>query len=119
MPAARGSSAAWSPGSASIVFAAFGLFVGYLVPSENVMQLIGPALALLAFIGGLFLPLDQLRHTLQTHRQVHPGLRGRRARPRALLTRERSSGAVAQRRRVAGIFAVGAVCRFRRDTARV
>ncbi|MGW4092901.1 ABC transporter permease [Nocardia sp. NPDC004750] len=41
----------------SLVFAAFGLFVGYLLPSENVMQLLGPVLAALSFAGGLFMPL--------------------------------------------------------------
>ncbi|MEO3938849.1 ABC transporter permease [Dermatophilaceae bacterium Soc4.6] len=41
----------------SLVFAAFGLFVGYLLPSENVMQVVGPGLALLAFGGGVFIPL--------------------------------------------------------------
>ncbi|PXX60313.1 ABC-2 type transport system permease protein [Nocardia tenerifensis] len=41
----------------SVVFAAFGLFVGYLLPSENVMQLLGPVLAALSFAGGLFIPL--------------------------------------------------------------
>ncbi len=42
------------------MFAAFGLFMGYLLPSENVMQILGPALALLSFAGGLFVPLDQM-----------------------------------------------------------
>ncbi len=42
----------------SLVFAAFGLFMGYLLPSENVMQILGPGLALLAFGGGLFTPLE-------------------------------------------------------------
>lgn len=40
----------------SLVFAAFGLFMGYLLPSENVMQVLGPALAVLSFAGGLFVP---------------------------------------------------------------
>ena len=44
----------------AVVFAAFGLFMGYLLPSENVMQILGPALALLSFAGGLFVPLDQM-----------------------------------------------------------
>ena len=44
----------------TLVFAAFGLFMGYLLPSENVMQLLGPSLALLSFAGGLFVPLDQM-----------------------------------------------------------
>ena len=43
----------------SLVFAAFGLFMGYLLPSENVMQFLGPVLALLAVRGGLFVPLDE------------------------------------------------------------
>lgn len=42
----------------SIVFAAFGLFMGYLLPSENVMQVLGPGLALLSFAGGLFVPIE-------------------------------------------------------------
>ncbi len=42
----------------SVVFAAFGLFMGYLLPSENVMQILGPVLALLAFAGGVFVPLE-------------------------------------------------------------
>ena len=43
----------------SLVFAAFGLFMGYVLPGENVMQMLGPGLALLAFLGGLFVPLDK------------------------------------------------------------
>jgi len=42
----------------SIVFAAFGLFMGYLLPSENVMQILGPVLAGLAAIGGLWFPIS-------------------------------------------------------------
>jgi ABC-2 type transport system permease protein len=42
----------------SVVFAAFGLFMGYLLPSENVMQILGPVMAGLAFIGGLWWPID-------------------------------------------------------------
>lgn len=49
----------------TLVFAAFGLFMGYLLPSENVMQLLGPSLALLALAGGLFTPLDNFSHTFQ------------------------------------------------------
>lgn len=47
----------------TFVLAAFGLFIGYLLPSDNVMQVIGPALALMAFAGGLFVPLDQFSNT--------------------------------------------------------
>ncbi len=41
----------------SFVFAAFGLFMGYLLPSENVMQIIGPVLAVFSLFGGLFVPV--------------------------------------------------------------
>jgi ABC-2 type transport system permease protein len=43
----------------SLLFAAFGLFLGYLLPAENVMQLIGLILALLSFAGGVFIPVSQ------------------------------------------------------------
>jgi len=36
----------------ALVFSAFGLFIGYLLPSENVMQIIGFALMLCSFGGG-------------------------------------------------------------------
>jgi len=42
----------------SIVFGAFGLFMGYLLPGENVMQVLGPVMAGLAAIGGLWFPID-------------------------------------------------------------
>jgi ABC-2 type transport system permease protein len=48
---------AWA---ASLVFASFGLFMGYLLPSENVMQVIGPVLGVFSLLGGLFVPLSLL-----------------------------------------------------------
>jgi ABC-2 type transport system permease protein len=42
----------------ALVFASFGLFLGYLLPSENAMQIIGPVLGVFALIGGLFVPLS-------------------------------------------------------------
>src|SRR6478752_7252212 len=50
---------------ASLVFAAFGLFMGYLLPSENVMQVIGPVLAVFALFGGLLVPLALLPSIMQ------------------------------------------------------
>src|SRR5262245_5137690 len=50
----------------SLVFAALGLFFGYLLPSENVMQILGPLLAVMAIFGGIFYPLDTAPHVLQT-----------------------------------------------------
>jgi ABC-2 type transport system permease protein len=49
----------------AIVFAAFGLFMGYLLPSENVMQFIAPVLSVFAFFGGLFVPLSLFPSTIQ------------------------------------------------------
>ena len=49
----------------SLLFAAFGLFMGYLVPTENVMQLMSLALTLLSFAGGLFIPVSQYPHAIQ------------------------------------------------------
>lgn len=49
----------------SVVFGAFGLFMGYLLPSENVMQILGPVMAGLAALGGLWFPIDP--HTLIGH----------------------------------------------------
>jgi ABC-2 type transport system permease protein len=50
-------SAAFIAWLGSIVFAAFGLFMGYLLPSENVMQVLGPLMAGLAALGGLWFPI--------------------------------------------------------------
>lgn len=40
----------------SMLMAAFGLMVGFLLPAENAMQVMGMALTLLAFAGGVFIP---------------------------------------------------------------
>ncbi len=48
------------------MFAAFGLFMGYLLPSENVMQVIGPVLAVFSLFGGLFIPVSLLPSAMQT-----------------------------------------------------
>jgi ABC-2 type transport system permease protein len=53
---------AWA---ASLLFASFGLFMGYLLPSENVMQIIGPILAVFSLFGGLFVPLALLPSVMQ------------------------------------------------------
>jgi ABC-2 type transport system permease protein len=50
---------------AALVFAAFGLFMGYLLPSENVMQIIGPVLGVFGFFGGLFVPVTILPTSIQ------------------------------------------------------
>lgn len=42
----------------SSVFAAFGLAMGYLIPSENAMQFTGPLMAVMAMCGGIFVSDD-------------------------------------------------------------
>ena len=103
----------------TIVFAAFGLFIGYLVPSENVMQLLGPALALLALMGGIFVPLDQLSDTLQTLSSYTPAYGVGVLARAALVEGGVDVGAIVNVVVWTAIFTAGAVWRFRRDTARV
>ena len=103
----------------AVVFAAFGLFIGYLVPSENVMQLLGPVLALLALMGGIFVPLDQLSDTLQTLATYTPAYGVGVLARAALLGTGVDAGAVVNVIVWTALFAAGAIWRFRRDTARV
>lgn len=101
----------------SIVFAAFGLFMGYLLPAENIMQILSPVLTVLSFAGGLFMPLgDGLFKTIGTFTPLY----GLAEIVRAPLTGDGITfGAVANLVIWGSVFAVGAVTRFRRDTARV
>jgi ABC-2 type transport system permease protein len=103
----------------SLVFAAFGVFMGYLLPSDNVMQILGPGLALLAFLGGLFTPLDQMGETFQTIAKFTP-MYGLSQLTHAPLTGESPGWAAGVNVMVwLAVFAGGAAWRFRRDTARV
>jgi len=103
----------------SVVFAAFGLFMGYLLPSENVMQFLGPILALLAFAGGVFVPVDQMSHTFQLFAKFTP-MYGLSQVVHAPLTGETFQiGWVLSILGWLAIFGVGAAWRFRKDTARV
>jgi ABC-2 type transport system permease protein len=103
----------------SIVFAAFGLFMGYLLPSENVMQILGPILALLAFAGGLFIPLSQMDHTFRDIAQFTP-MYGLNELVHAPLTGDAVHVSwLLNLLAWLAIFAGGAIWRFRKDTARV
>jgi ABC-2 type transport system permease protein len=103
----------------SLIFTAFGLFLGYLLPTENVMQFLGIGLAILSFAGGLFTPLSQFPHLFRTIAQFTPlyGLNQ--------LVHTPQLGGNVHLAWVANaviwlvIFASGAVWRFRKDTARV
>jgi ABC-2 type transport system permease protein len=103
----------------ALVFAAFGLFMGYLLPTENVMQILGPVLALLSFAGGLFVPLDVLGHTFGTIAKFTP-VYGVGEIARYPLTHDGNLWLAALNVVVwTAVFAAGAIWRFRRDTARV
>lgn len=101
----------------SVLFAAFGLFMGYLLPSDNVMQIIGPALAVLSFAGGLFVPVDQLGHVFATFATFTP-VYGVGQIARAPLTGGLTATAVINVVAWTLAFSAGAAWRFRRDTAR-
>ncbi|WP_433290856.1 ABC transporter permease [Actinoplanes sp. CA-030573] len=103
----------------ALVFAAFGLFMGYLLPSENVMQILGPVLAVLSFAGGLFAPLDTFGHTFATIAKFTP-VYGVGEIARYPLTQDGNLGLAVLNVVVwTTVFSVGAMWRFRRDTARV
>jgi ABC-2 type transport system permease protein len=103
----------------SLVFAAFGVFMGYLLPSENVMQILGPGLALFAFLGGLFLPLDQMGSTFRAIAHLTP-MYGLNEVVHAPLTGDAPGWAAVLNVAVwLAVFVGGAVWRFGRDTARV
>lgn len=43
----------------SLVFAAFGLLIGYLLPSDSAMQYLGGLVALMSMLGGIFFPIKE------------------------------------------------------------
>jgi ABC-2 type transport system permease protein len=103
----------------SLVFAAFGLFMGYLLPTENVMQILGLGVFVLSFAGGLFYPLSSFPHVWQDIAKFTP-LYGLNELVHAPLLNQGVHvlwivNAVAW----LIIFGAGAVWRMRRDTARV
>ncbi|GAA3391976.1 ABC transporter permease [Cryptosporangium minutisporangium] len=103
----------------SLVFAAFGLFIGYLAPAENVMQFLGPILAILAMAGGLFVPLDTLPHAFGEIAKWTPvyGI--------GTIARTPLTGGSVRVAEVVNVvawtlaFGLGAARLFRRDTQRV
>ncbi len=102
----------------SLLFAAFGLFVGYLLPSENVMQIIGFALMLFSFGGGLFIPLSQFSHPLRVLAAYTP-LYGLNQIVHYPLVQGGFDWAWAANLLAwLAVFTLGAAWRFRADTAR-
>ena len=99
-------------------FAALGVFVGYLVPGENVMQVLGPGLALLAFLGGLFIPISTYSPVVRDIAYWTP-MYGVAEVARAPLTQELPWYAVVNAVAWLAIFVLGAAWRMSKDTARV
>lgn len=102
----------------SLVFAAFGLFMGFLIPAENVMQFLGPMLAVMATFGGLFIPLSQLPKGMQDFARYTP-MYGVGTLARAPLTGGDTAWAAGSVIAWTIIFGLGAMAMFRRDTTRV
>lgn len=102
----------------TLTFAALGVFAGYLLPSENVMQVLGPGLALLSFLGGLFIPLTQYSHSIRLIAYWTP-MYGVSEVARAPLTHELTWYAVVNALGWFALFIAGAAWRMSKDTARV
>lgn len=99
------------------VFAALGVFVGYLVPGENAMQILGPGLALCSFLGNVFIPMDE-GTTIYRIAEWTP-MFGVAEISRSPLTGDLSVAAVLNAVVWLGIFVAGAAWRMAKDTARV
>jgi ABC-2 type transport system permease protein len=102
----------------TLTFAALGVFVGYVVPGENAMQILGPGLALLSFLGGVFIPIDQYSQIVRDIAYWTP-MYGVAEIARAPLTHELPWYAVVNAVGWFVIFVAGAAWRMSKDTARV
>ena len=102
----------------TLTFAALGVFVGYVVPGENAMQILGPGLALMSFLGGVFIPLDQYSDVVR-HIAYWTPMYGVAEIARAPLTHELPWYAVVNAVGWFALFVAGAAWRMSKDTARV
>ena len=91
---------------------------GYVVPGENAMQILGPGLALLSFLGGVFIPLDQYTDVVR-HIAYWTPMYGVAEIARSPLTHELPWYAVVNAVGWFAIFVAGAAWRMSKDTARV
>ncbi|EIC06485.1 ABC-2 type transporter [Microbacterium laevaniformans OR221] len=104
---------------ASAVFTTLGLFVGYLMPSENAAQVTSLIVVFLSFLGGLFYPLSSMPDFMQTIATFTP-VYGIGELARSPLTGE-SFDAMWLINAVVWlvVFVAGTTWAFRRDTKRV
>jgi ABC-2 type transport system permease protein len=117
MPADRWVEAALLTLVCTMVFAALGVFVGFLVPGENAMQILGPGLALLSFLGNVFIPITE--GTWIWHVAQFTPMFGVAEISRAPLTGELRWYDVLNAVVWLAIFVAGAAWRMSKDTARV
>ncbi len=106
-----------SPVSYIVVTAIVALVI-YLVPGENVMQILGPGLALMAFLGNVFIPIDD-HSSLIWHIAQWTPMFGVAEITRAPLTGELPWYAVVNAVGWLAVFVLGAAWRMSKDTARV
>lgn len=104
---------------ASAVFTTLGLFVGYLMPSENAAQVTSLVVVLLSFLGGLFYPLSSMPDFMQSIARFTP-VYGIGELARAPLTGE-SFDILWLANAIVWlvVFVAGTTWAFRRDTKRV
>ena len=101
----------------TLTFAALGVFVGYIVPGENAMQVLGPGLALLSFLGGVFIPLSQYAEAVRLIAYWTP-MYGVAEVARYPLTHELPWYALVNVLGWLAIFIAGAAWRMSKDTSR-
>jgi ABC-2 type transport system permease protein len=101
----------------TLTFAALGVFIGYIVPGENAMQILGPGLAVLSFLGGVFFPLDV--GSGLWHVAVFTPMYGVAEVARSPLTHQLPWYAVVNAVGWFAVFVAGAAWRMSKDTARV
>jgi ABC-2 type transport system permease protein len=103
----------------SLLFATFGLFLGYLLPTENVMQILSLIMTLLGFAGGLFIPLSLFPRTVQQIAKWTPEYGLNQLVHAPMLGHGVEWTWVINVLAWLIIFAGGAIWLFRRDTGRV
>ncbi len=102
----------------TLTIAALGVFVGYIVPGENAMQILGPGLALLSFLGGVFIPIDQYAPVVRDIAYWTP-MYGVAEIARYPLTHELPWYALVNAGGWFLVFIAGAAWRMSKDTSRV
>jgi ABC-2 type transport system permease protein len=103
----------------SLLFAAFGLFMGFLLPADSIMQILGLIMSLFAFAGGLFIPISLLPGGVQAVAKWTPEYGLNQLVHVPLLGGGVQWTWVVNVVAWLAIFAGGAIWRFGKDTARV